>query len=132
MPNLRFALAAGIIAVMPLSVRADSITEVFTLTVPPTTLANDNRFQGTTFALFNPADGTLNDFMTTLTGPAAWFSSSLFPNLFATLQLPDGDQVVSGQSFTSLGPITVNILGTDSFGPDLTSLTGTGTRMLDF
>ena len=30
-----------------------------------------------------------------------------------------------------LGPITVNILGTDSFGPDLTSLTGTGTTMLD-
>jgi hypothetical protein len=62
MPNLRFALAVGvIIAVMPLSVRADSITETFTLTVPSTTLIGFDRFPGTDFALFNPADGTLND-----------------------------------------------------------------------
>jgi hypothetical protein len=73
MQNLRYALAAGIIiAVMPLSVRADTITENFTLTVPTTTLTGDDRFPVTNFALFNPADGTLNDFKTTLTGPATW------------------------------------------------------------
>jgi hypothetical protein len=135
MPNLRFALAAGIIALMPLSVRADSITENFTITFPTTTLTGDDRFPGTNFALFNPADGTLNDFKTTLTGPATWTAEGSTMEANLTLH-NSGEAVAPFQLFSAftLPPvqaITFNISGTDSMAPDLTALTGTGAMTLD-
>lgn len=132
MPNLRFALAAGIIALMPLSVRADSLTETFTLTVPTTLLTGNDIFPVTNFALFNPADGTLNDFKTTFTGPATWDSQNLPPSLVTDLTLHGtSEEVAPFQMFPFPGNITFNISGTDSVGSDLTALTGTGTTTLD-
>jgi hypothetical protein len=41
------------------------------------------------------------------------------------------EEVASGQTFLSPGPITFDIHGTDSFGFDLAAFTGTGTATLD-
>jgi hypothetical protein len=120
---------------MPLSVRADSITENFTLTVPTTPLTGDDRFPVTNFALFNPADGTLNDFKTTLTGPATWTDEGGVMDTFLTLhnsgKAVAPDQVFFGFTSTNLQAIYFNINGTDSSGSDLTALTGTGATTLD-
>src|SRR5258705_9900259 len=41
------------------------------------------------------------------------------------------EEVASGQTFLSPGPITFDIHGTDSFGFDLAAFAGTGTTTLD-
>jgi PEP-CTERM motif len=87
----------------------------------------------TSFAQFNPANGTLTDIMTTITGPATWTSSSQAPSLFARLTLHNsGEEVNNGQTFGSPGAITINFGGTDTFIPDFTTSIGTGTTTLDF
>jgi PEP-CTERM motif len=136
MRNLGRALLATILFLLtPLTVSAASITEPFSVTISPavTLTGTFNPFPVTSFAQFNPANGTLNDIMTTLTGPATWTSSASFPILDAALSLHNsGEEVNTGQTFLSPGAITINFGETDTFTPDFTTLIGTGTTTLDF
>jgi hypothetical protein len=89
-------------------------------------------FRSRTSRYSTPADGTLNDFKTTLTGPATWDSQNLPPSLVTDLTLHGlPEEVAPLQMFPFPGPITFDISGTDSLGADLTALTGTGTTTLD-
>jgi hypothetical protein len=134
MRNLGRALLATILFLLtPLTVSAASITEPFSVTISPAVTLPAELFPVTSFAQFNPANGTLNDIMTTLTGPATWTSSSQAPMLFARLTLHNSGEVVNhGQAFSSTGALTVDFGGTDTFTPDFTTLIGTGTTTLDF
>jgi PEP-CTERM motif len=134
MRNLGRAFLPTILFLLtPLTVSAASITEPFSVTISPAVTLTGEVFPVTSFAQFNPANGTLNDIMTTLTGPATWTSSSHDPLLFAALTLHNsGEEVNNGQTFGSPGAITINFGGTDTFTPDFTTLIGTGTTTLDF
>lgn len=115
---------------MPLALRADTINETFSLTIPATTLtAAVGRFSTTSFAEFNPADGTLNSVAVTLTGSATWSGPKVFL-VFLVLHNTE-EQVVPGQDFSTPGPINISMSGTDAFGVDLPFLTGTGTTVFD-
>lgn len=133
MRNLGYALVAAVIMLMPLSAKADQITEMLSITVfPAMTIPNSGNFAGTAFPKFNPSIGTLNNIMTTLTGPATW-TSSIPSQFFVTCVAlhGTGECVTSFQDFPSPGTININLSGTDSFAPDLATLTGTGTTTLD-
>src|ERR1700722_10970781 len=132
---LRAVVAGGAAALfMAAPARANSITETFNVTIfPAATLTGDDRFPTTLFPQFNPADGTLNNFTTTLTGPATWTSATEDPLLTANLSLHNSDEEVNvGQFFHSPGALTINFDGTDSFTPDFATLIGTGTATLVF
>jgi PEP-CTERM motif len=134
MRNLGRAFLPTILLLLtPLTVSAASITEPFSVTISPAvTLTGDDHFPVTSFAQFNPANGTLNDIMTTLTGPATWTSSPQ-NQLIASLNLHNSDDFIGNfQTFYFTGAITINLGGTDTFTPDFTTLIGTGTTTLDF
>lgn len=134
----RCALAAALIALLPLSARAASITENFTLSVPVgTTLSSGaNSFSVTSFAEFNPALGTLNRVSVTLAGAAVW-SANTFPDAFTdNLILPFNTMhfLTSGQlfDFDQSGSIVIDLSsGPIGDAPDLSHLTGTGMTNLD-
>jgi hypothetical protein len=130
----RALLPAILFLLTPLTVSAASITEPFSVTISPAvTLTGDDRFPVTSFAQFNPANGTLNDIMTTITGPATWTSSIEGPLLTAELTLHNSDEEINnGQLFFATGALTIDFGGTDTFTPDFTTLIGTGTTTLDF
>jgi PEP-CTERM motif len=136
MRNFGSVLLVGAVPFLltPLSVSAASITEPFSVTISPAvTLTGDDRFPVTSFAQFNPENGTLNDIMTTITGPATWTSSAEGPSLVAALTLHNTDEEVNdGQIFNSTGALTIDFGGTDTFIPDFATLIGTGTTTLDF
>jgi hypothetical protein len=55
------------------------------------------------------------------------------PELTAELTVHNSDEQVNfGQFFSSTGALTIYFGGTDTFTPDFTTLTGTGTTTLDF
>jgi hypothetical protein len=130
MRNLKGALAAGIIALTPLTVSSAIITEPYSLTIPLTQVFGMQNFNPTPIAQFNPANGTLNDITATLTGPgtlalgsANVVNASLLT--FFGVNLPGATQ-----NFNSSGPINFNLSGTDSSASDFTGLIGTGTTAL--
>ena len=141
MRTLRLALLAGVLGAMvltPIAVRADSITETFTVTVPfPSPIGQGppaGLFPGTPVAQFNPTMGTLVDVATALTGSGQWTSSASFPSLGSSLFLSGfGTFGLGGQIFDTPGTITFNISNTNNVNGVvlLAAFTGTGTSIID-
>ncbi len=134
MRDFRYALAAGIILLSPVTVTAASITETFSLTIPVTTLATDTVFPVTPFAQFNPANGTLNEIMTTLTGPATWSHTGINPELegrLFVLTTPPVELTDTQEFGMTPGNIKFDLNGTNNVSIALAAFTGTGTATLD-
>ncbi|MBV9443552.1 MAG: PEP-CTERM sorting domain-containing protein [Acidobacteriaceae bacterium] len=130
------SLIAVAITLMPGAVKADSITESFSLSIPTTTLTDTapnggENFPTTGFAEFNPAIGTLNSIAATLTGPATWsFGLNFILNaslLFNNSPTFTEAGINAFQSFESQGAISFDISTTNTFPDELLLVTGTGT-----
>lgn len=118
------ALVAGILTLAPLALRADSITNSFTVGIPsgsslPAAIIPSG------LSLFNPAQGTLTGVSLTITGSATWTSSYSSPLLLAFL---DSVTTLStnSQTVTSPGAIAINLTGTSTSTTSLGLYTGTG------
>lgn len=131
----------GLLLTAPSSLRANTITETFSLSVPTTALTpGGNIFTTTSFAEFNPADGTLNSITATLTGPATWSGGSIEGDVFSAFLVFSGTNRLVGNTaapvFTGLpfGSTTINfnISETDTLALDFPFVTGTGTTGFDF
>ncbi len=134
MRDFRYALAGGIILLSPVTVTAASITETFSLTIPVTTLATDTGFPVTPFAQFNPASGTLNEIMTTLTGPATWSHTGPNPELegrLFVLTTPPVELTDTQEFGMTPGNVNFNLTGINNVSIALAAFTGTGTATLD-
>ncbi|HEX5484258.1 MAG TPA: hypothetical protein VFZ08_16695 [Terriglobia bacterium] len=132
--TLTLALVAAAFILTPLALRADSLQETFSLTLPSTVLNNTaveggENFSTTSFAEFNPALGTLNSINVTFTGSATFSGSSL---LSSALLFHNSNETVGPLLFfSSPGAINFNMAAGDGFRPDLARITGTGTTVFD-
>jgi hypothetical protein len=108
------ALAAGVLAVTPIAVSADTIMETFTIDISGD--ANQT-FTSSMFAGFDPSLGALMGATVSLTGSTIWTSSSSPATLVMELSLP----IPSSEFFPFLGepgdPQTVEIDMTGTAGP---------------
>jgi hypothetical protein len=118
------AAALMALALLPGSVKAATITEVFTLTIsPPAVDLIAAEFPTTAFPSFDPANGLLTSFDVSLVGPATWIVNTPYSGpaegLFGLLQLA-GFGIVGGLHAGTAGPnlIDFNLVDTvpvDSF-----------------
>jgi len=113
---------------------ADSVTQNISITIEPAAsiaqLGSD--FSSTSFAEFNPANGTLNSVSLTLSGSGTWMSSDPSPALVEDLIL--GFTLTQSPVFTTPGTINAGTsLNFTTSSPFYTSLfAGTGTTALTF
>lgn len=121
---LTVALVAGVLTLAPLALRADSISNSFTVAIPsgsslPAAIIPSG------LSLFNSAQGTLTGISLTITGNATWTSSNSSPLLLAFL---DSVTTLStnSQRFTSPGAIAIDVTGTSTSTTNLGIYTGTG------
>lgn len=131
MPNLKFAIAASVIALLaPLGARAATITQDFTVTLNPAVGFNgaNSLFGGTPFDQFNPADGTLDAITASLSGPAVLEAEFTFVTV--GLAVENGNRIGHAQGFQSNGDITISLDARAAFTPAFASLVGTGTTTL--
>ncbi|HLI12236.1 MAG TPA: hypothetical protein VKY65_11615 [Alphaproteobacteria bacterium] len=105
---LQLGILATAIATMGLAplaaARANTITHTFSITVSPAAslMQNDNTFFfSTPFALFDPADGTLNSMSATLTGSGTWTFGGI-PGPFLQARLTFGHTKYSDRQRTRL------------------------------
>ena len=115
----RFAHAAvmGLIALVPIAARANTITQDFIVAIS----GRDSRdFLTSSFDKFNPSLGTLTSISQTLTGSTIWTApptAIMFMTLFTTGAI---------QTFSRPGRIAIDISGSTTRSSALTELTGTG------
>jgi hypothetical protein len=129
MRNPQLVLAAGIIALTPIAAGAATITETYSLTIPGMT-----GLDTTSFPEFNPANGTLNEIMATLTGPGTvTVSGGIGEDLTVLLRLPSNQPIPGAEEsfFFPGGDVTFDLSGSDTSAADLSSLIGTGTTSLN-
>jgi hypothetical protein len=110
------------------------MTEDFTITAGETLLDHGLRalLPSTAFAQFNPANGTLVDLTTTLTGSGVWTSTAATPSLRAEVIWDFDGSLTFSQEFSEPGTITFNLSGTVPNNIALNSFfTGTGTISLN-
>jgi hypothetical protein len=132
--KISFGAAVAIIAfVYSASAHADTITEDFSLTISPAASAQGVAYSTSSFAEFNPSIGTLQSITANFGGSATWADNTQDPHLFVALDfLGTGEQVVAPvDQFFTPGSITIDLSGSDSYGPDFAYVTGTGTTVLD-
>jgi hypothetical protein len=124
MRKLAWALATA--AVMtPAMASGATITQQFTIagsTRFPSTFARTFTIVGSSFELFNPGLGTLDEVTVTLTGSANWTSSGNLPGVLYASLFP------GRQRFNAPGRIIFDISGTTAMSGVLRSLTGVGYR----
>jgi hypothetical protein len=133
--TLRLAVIIAALILTPLALRADTIEETFSLSIPTTTLNNSapiggENFATTSFAEFNPANGTLNSITVTLTG-AATFSGLSFPLFSYLLYNNTNVEVGASEIFYTPGAISIDWSATDTYEPDFSYVTGAGTTVFD-
>ncbi len=110
------------------TVRADTITETYSISIPSGSLAESSDFGSALFPKFNPSNGVLTSVTDTLTGTATWNASSE-DNLVLTLVDAAGFGLASSQTFTTFTPgaqpITISL---ENFAPPnpLTNWQGPG------
>ena len=129
------AIGSTVLCCLPVA-RAAVITEDFTITAGPTSLPHGLRvdFPSTAFAQFNPANGTLVDLTTTLTGSGVWTSPASSPTLAAGVVWDNDGFLTNAQNsqFSTPGTITFDLTGTVPNDIALNSFfTGTGTISLN-
>ena len=126
MRNLRFAVIFGVIAWMPVGVRAQIITQTFTLP----TLAGYSPEDGTSISEFNPALGTLNSIIIDATATATWSGGGASDSNLALYILDIFSGIALTPSFTisnmGNGSNTGSLHFTDSLLLDLAQFTGSG------
>jgi hypothetical protein len=118
-------LLAAIIAVMPFTVRADTIVEPFELTIPTTILLDGtpeaNNIFSTVSPQFTPPIGgaILHNIRYELSGPATWTSSSSPPgNGIDIVLIGNSKQLLGGELFSSPGEIFLDLsFDLGSLGP---------------
>ncbi len=135
--TLKLALIIGALVLAPLALRADSMSEDLSLSIPSTTLTvGIETFSVTPFAQFNPAYGTLNSFTVTLAGSVNWSTTVPAPEAGIDMYLSfpgASNNLIASPDFTTPGIIKINLSsGTVTYGPYLSDLTGMGNTMLDF
>jgi len=116
--HLRVCAAATFVATYGLlgtAAKAATITQTLTLPAvsPPSTAAE---YPTVPFNQFNPAFGTLDSVDVTLTGNANWSNAPGGGGLGVGLEYGNGIQVFPPQLFlaSSQGPISIDLMGTDS------------------
>src|SRR5258708_23851951 len=116
--NLRAKLGVSIgllgfvCLILPGSLRADTITQGFTVTIEPAAnLAQlNNFFLSTAVAQFNPSSGTLNDIVVSFGGPAILMSTDQAPAMRIALpQSPTLETLAASPLFTRPGPINLTL-----------------------
>jgi hypothetical protein len=134
MRTVGLTLVASVAAwLAPQEAQANTITESFTVSVPSVVhLTGDDFFLTSSFALFDPTLGTLDEIETSLKGSAIWGSNAQAPSLTAVLALDQGGNVTAPFKFNTPGTINFDLSGTDSAAPDPALATGTGTTALHF
>lgn len=125
---LILALMAGALLLVPLALKADTLTENFSVALPTTTLSLTNNFSPTGLAEFNPADGTLTGISISLSGSASWKTEDLLPALAASLLTPSGLPIdVQAIAYLLPGSYTIDLdLSGTLASQYFTGFTGTG------
>jgi hypothetical protein len=113
--------------------RASLIHETFTVTIgsPAALPGGDVLFPSSTFLLFDPTNGKLNNVSTTLTGSGNWMDALSGAINFDMLEPVTNQFFALGQNFGS-GPFTLNASDPNDTNPGvLAAFSGTGNAFMN-
>jgi len=124
MRKIACALTAGIMCLAPLVARAvpavQSITETFSLTIPPSPVPNDEAptfafasLPSTPFPLFVPSSGTLDSVTVEISGSIKWVSLADEPLLNIGLLPPGGEGLLDNDNYYGSGMIDLHLSGVE-------------------